>query len=165
MGLLFFHGLESGPHGQKFQMISSEYEELESPDFQNLDLDQRLLVAEEITRKRSGLTVIGSSFGGLVAARLYSHYPERFQSLILLAPALHTEAADVIARMPSAEHVTIIHGTQDTVVPFESSEHFCRKFDLPLVAVADGHRLAAAYSKEAIMKAVHDLYKRPKLPV
>ncbi|CUS47331.1 MAG: putative hydrolase of the alpha/beta superfamily [Idiomarinaceae bacterium HL-53] len=165
MGILFFHGLESGPHGQKFHMIASDYEELESPDFQNLDLEQRLLVAEEVTRNRTGLTVIGSSFGGLVAARLYSHYPERFQSLVLLAPALHTEAADVIARMPSAEQATVIHGTQDSVVPFEASERFCQKFYLPLVAVADGHRLAAPYSKEAIMKAVHNLYKRPRLPL
>ncbi|RTE86267.1 MULTISPECIES: alpha/beta fold hydrolase [Gammaproteobacteria] len=158
MSLFFFHGLESGPHGSKFQMISSEFPELVSPDFQNMDLNQRLLVAEEQTRGMSGMTIVGSSFGGLVAARLYSHYPERIENLVLLAPALHTEDANLIARMPSPNNCKVIHGTQDSVVPFEASERFCQKFDLPLVAVADEHRLAAPYSKEAIMAAVHELY-------
>src|SRR5690554_2941694 len=77
--LYFFHGLESGPHGQKYHLLKNEFPELESPDFQGMDLDQRLAKAEEITRGHYGLVLVGSSFGGLLAARLYNLYPERIR--------------------------------------------------------------------------------------
>lgn len=64
--LYFFHGLESGPHGQKYHLLKNEFPELESPDFQGMDLEQRLVKAEELTRGQHGLVLVGSSFGGLL---------------------------------------------------------------------------------------------------
>ncbi|MCC5855746.1 MAG: alpha/beta fold hydrolase [Idiomarina sp.] len=155
--LYFFHGLESGPHGQKYQLLKAEYAQLRSPDFQGMDLETRLLHAEANTRGTQNLVVIGSSFGGLVAARLYSAYPERFKGLVLLAPAVHTEEGDRIARMPDAQYVRVIQGQADDVVPHERVAAFCRRFDLPLMTVEDGHRLAESASQDAIVQAVREV--------
>lgn len=157
--LFFFHGLESGPHGSKYHLLKAVYPELHAPDFQGMDLAARLAHAEHETRGLSGVTLVGSSFGGLLAARLYSLYPERFKSLLLLAPAVHTEEGDRVNELPPAARVRVIHGDADEVVPHAKVAEFCKRFGLELITVADEHRLAAAGSQNMILSALAVIYR------
>lgn len=156
--LYFFHGLESGPHGQKYQLLKAQYPELISPDFQGMDLAARIAHAEFVTRDQHGLTLVGSSFGGLLAARFYSLYPERIKSLVLLAPAVHTEEGDRVHGLPPASHIRVLHGRDDEIVPFDKVAAFCQRFGLPLIEVDDRHRLASEASQRMILNCVADVY-------
>lgn len=156
--LYFFHGLESGPYGQKYQLLKKHYPELESPDFQGMDLAARIAHAEILTREQRGITLVGSSFGGLLAACMYSMYPERFKSLVLLAPALHTEVSERVEILPAAENIRVMHGRDDEVVPFDKVTQFFTRFHIPVIAVDDQHRLASAWSQQMILRCVADVY-------
>lgn len=158
--LYFFHGLESGPHGSKYRLMKQKYAELESPDFQHMDLNQRIARASKLTEGKTGLTLIGSSFGGLLAARLYSVFPERISNLLLLAPAVHTEEGDKVERMPHAANVRVLHGYNDEIVPYDKVAAFCQRFELPLTSVADSHRLSSEHSQQAILQLLAELYSR-----
>lgn len=135
--ILFFHGKESGPHGRKYQALSKALRVL-SPDFQGMDIAERLAVAEKLTEGAKDLVVVGSSYGGLLAALLYSKHPERFRNYLLLAPALLLDA-DSIERMPAG--AVVIHGRQDEIVPLDPTRAICEKFGVRFVEVDDQHSL------------------------
>lgn len=140
--ILFFHGKESGPFGTKYTALSKEFPQLKSPDFQGLDLEERIEKAEEYTREMENILVVGSSMGGLVASLLYKRCPDRFFSLVLCAPAFHWEEAKEISTVPWG--TTIVHGEKDSVVPYETSWKFASQFcpkTVRLVTTKDGHRL------------------------
>ena len=151
--LMFFHGLESGPHGAKYQLLSKAFGEVNSPDFQGMDLEQRLAHAEEITRGATGLTIVGSSFGGLVAALLYAQVPDRIHALVLLAPALHRDIADAVPALPP--HTVVIHGIHDDVVPLDEVRAFCQNRGVEVIEVDDGHRLLG--SMPLVIKKVRSI--------
>lgn len=138
--IFFFHGLESGPHGTKYRVLSRHFA-VESPDFRGLDIEARLEKAEDLTRNMDDLVVVGSSYGGLLTALLYSRNPERFHGYVLLAPALHLQTEELrVERAP--ENAVIIHGSRDDVVPMEStSSWMASTFSVPVVVVDDDHRL------------------------
>ncbi len=137
--IFFFHGLESGPIGTKSLRLQDAFD-IEAPDFEGMmDIQKRLEKAERITRDETDMIVVGSSFGGLLAALLYEKHPERFRSYVLMAPALYREAADEVDRMPDG--AVVIHGTHDDVVPMEDVRAFCEDFDVEFVEVDDDHRL------------------------
>lgn len=136
--VFFFHGKESGPYGRKYRALSERLS-VDAPDFQNTDIEERLRKAEFLTRHMTDIVVIGSSYGGLLAALLYSLHPERFKGYLLLAPALHLKESERIERVST--NAVVIHGREDEVVPFDTVKAFCRKFSLNLVTVDDTHRL------------------------
>lgn len=136
--IYFFHGLESGPIGTKYLRLSEDFE-VTSPDFQGMDIWERLEKAERETRGLSDLVVVGSSYGGLLAALLYSKHPERFRGYVLMAPALYREAADKVERMP--ENAVVIHGTHDEIVPIDPVRQKCAELGVEITEVDDNHRL------------------------
>ncbi len=97
--------------------------------------------------------LVGSSFGGLVAGLIATRHPELVKGMVLCAPAFHwKEAAEIKATVPT----TIIHGTQDTVVPIEHSQEFCECFpDVKMIKTEDDHRLDDSLS--AMLTAVQSL--------
>lgn len=138
--LMFFHGLESGPVGRKSEALRAHFGEVEAPDFRGLsDAGLRLARAVDATDGRRGV-IVGSSFGGLVAALLANAHPERVSGLVLMAPAVYPEFTRRIARLP--ENTQIIHGVQDSVVPFSVGETLAHEHGLRLYAPDDDHRLA-----------------------
>jgi pimeloyl-ACP methyl ester carboxylesterase len=140
MNLWFFHGLESGPHGSKYQNMVEDFGHVHAPDFRGMgDVQVRLAKAVEATEGQTGMILVGSSFGGLVASLLASQYPERVAGLLLLAPAVHLPDALKVVQVP--RNTWIIHGRQDDIVPLEAVELFAKEHDVPLTVVEDGHRL------------------------
>lgn len=143
MELMFFHGLESGPHGRKYEALKERFPDIVSPDFRGMrKVEERMAHAEKVTEGKKGLLLVGSSFGGLCAALLAHRHPERVAGYVLCAPAFHWDAAGEIESVP--EHGALVHGVGDDVVPIGFSEAFAAKHGFPLFPVDDGHRLSSS---------------------
>jgi alpha-beta hydrolase superfamily lysophospholipase len=143
MTLVFLHGLESGPHGSKYQALRDLDPQVLAPDCEGiLDLDARLAIVERELTGLNDLVLVGSSFGGLVATLFADRHPEQVRGYLLCAPALHLGHADVVTRVPKQAHV--LHGTRDDMVPIAASRRFCQRLRVPLHEVDDDHRLHAS---------------------
>jgi pimeloyl-ACP methyl ester carboxylesterase len=162
--IVFAQGLEGSPDGTKIQWLKSQGFEVIAPDGRGMVLADRLHELEVVTRC-GGLLLAGSSYGGLAAAWLAMQYPERFESLLLLAPALHHSEPPVadaaLLRAPAGLPTIVIHGVDDQVVPIDVSRRYCRASDasVELLEVEDGHRLTESLAE--ISDAVHRLLKGP----
>ncbi len=71
---------------------------------------------DEICKNHQELTLIGSSFGGLMATCYAMKHPEKVSRLILLAPALNFEGYQPPVEPLKIPTVLII-GKHDTVTP------------------------------------------------
>jgi len=152
MKILFLHGLESGPHGSKYQALKEMFGEVLSPDCSGVkDETERLkIIQEKISRETGPFLVVGSSMGGLMALLLQKHHPKQVAGLVLCAPAIHRPAATELD-LKNLPPTIVIHGTQDDVVPIEVSQPFGDR----LRKVEDNHRLSN--SMEEILRAVFEL--------
>lgn len=142
---IFLHGLDSSGSGTKGTFFSRRYPDMLRPDFHGT-LEERLMQLYGIIADRTGLAVVGSSFGGLMAARLASAHPARVRRLILLAPALNFHEYRAPIRPIEAETVLVI-GSGDTVTPPEivipAAEASCANLTVNLVD--DDHLLHHTY--------------------
>ena len=142
VGSIFLHGLESSGQGHKARLIGQLVPGLVCPDFTG-SLEERMGQLEPWLAEGSWM-VVGSSFGGLMAALWARANPTRVHRLILLAPALHRPDFDRTGP-PLAVPTLLVHGTADTVVPpVEVRDRASRAFsDLTVWWVDDDHRLTA----------------------
>jgi pimeloyl-ACP methyl ester carboxylesterase len=147
MTVIFCHGLESSPHGRKYQELVAAGLDVVSPDFQGQNLAARVATLLPVLRAHPGAVVVGSSYGGITALCAAVQYVEaggRLRGLLLCAPALgHAEApADAMRLYPPAPTV-IIHGRGDVVVPASVSEDFAAAHpEVRLELVDDEHTLS-----------------------
>jgi pimeloyl-ACP methyl ester carboxylesterase len=111
----FLHGLDSSGSGTKGRFFAANYPFVECPDFSG-ELENRMRQLEKICGKGSGLTFIGSSFGGLMATCFAIRYPGRVKALHLLAPALNFPGFSVPAHKIEV-NTTIVIGEFDDVTP------------------------------------------------
>ena len=112
---LFLHGLDSSIEGTKAQWFRHHFPGVRLQNYTG-DLDERLAQLEEQVAGLDRLILVGSSFGGLMAACFALRSPERCRRLVLLAPALnfvdfHPPAA------PIAVPTLVVTGAHDTVCP------------------------------------------------
>jgi pimeloyl-ACP methyl ester carboxylesterase len=85
-------------------------------DYQG-SLAERMNVLRKRLDGQENLILVGSSYGGLMAALFACASPERVRRLVLLAPALHlAEFAPCLDRK-IALPVSLYHGSFDDVVP------------------------------------------------
>src|SRR6056297_928494 len=152
MQILFLHGLESGPHGSKFQALTWMFGEVLAPDCTGVkDESQRLrIIQQTLDAEKEPVIVVGSSMGGLMALLLNQARPNRVAGMVLCAPAIHRPAAKNLD-FEKLHPTIVIHGTADTVVPFDCSSVFGKR----LIAVDDDHRLSN--SMPEILRAVFDM--------
>ena len=112
---LFLHGLDSSIEGTKAQWFRRHFPGVRLQNYTG-DLDERLAQLEAQVAGLERLVLVGSSFGGLMAACFALRSPERCRRLVLLAPALnfvdfHPPAA------PIAVPTLVVTGAHDTVCP------------------------------------------------
>ena len=114
---LFRHGLDSSIEGTKAQWFRRHFPGVRLQNYTG-DLAERLAQLEAQVAGLERLVLVGSSFGGLMAACFALRSPERCRRLVLLAPALNF--ADF---HPPAEPVSVptlvVTGAHDTVCPPE----------------------------------------------
>jgi pimeloyl-ACP methyl ester carboxylesterase len=112
---VFLHGLESSSGGVKARWFAERFPGVLSRDYTG-DLDERV---EQLTEQVAGsqdLILVGSSFGGLMAACFAARRPDRCRRLVLLAPALN-HAGYRPPSEPLDIETLVVTGTQDTVCP------------------------------------------------
>jgi pimeloyl-ACP methyl ester carboxylesterase len=144
--MIFLHGLESSSQTYKASVIRNSFPELIVPDFTG-PLEARMKALYPILGDKRDWTIVGSSFGGLMGAIFTCEHPDQVRKQVLLAPALMLpEFASFLGREPVSVPTTIIHGTQDTVVPLEEVREIAEKVFSNLIyhIVNDDHRLHIA---------------------
>ncbi len=147
MTVIFCHGLESTPHGRKYQALVAAGLDVVSPDFQGQDLAARAATLAPVLRATPDPVLVGSSYGGITALCAAIRFVEAggaLRGLVLCAPALARSEppADGMLLYPPAPTI-IIHGTGDTIVPPTVSQAFAAAHpDVQLVLVDDDHPLA-----------------------
>ncbi len=140
--IIYLHGLDSNSQTYKAALICAIYPDLITPDFTG-SLKERMRQLYPILGDESNWTLIGSSFGGLMAALFSTRHPAQVRKLILLAPALMLpEFAEHLPK-PITVPTILIHGRQDTVVPLNQITPLTEKVFQYLTyhIVDDDHRL------------------------
>lgn len=141
-GLWFFHGKESTPHGTKYKALAQVDSGFQSPDFQNMDLEERASKALKlVTACGPNQIIVGSSMGARTALDVMLYAPSNVYGCVLLAPAIHLDSYVFDEPGYTIKNTVVIHGTQDEIIPVDKVKEFCERFGLPLVLVDDDHRL------------------------
>ncbi|NLZ17690.1 MAG: alpha/beta hydrolase [Desulfobulbaceae bacterium] len=113
--LFFLHGLDSSSQGFKARWFREHFPQMCIHDYTG-SLASRLSQLAHHTQGIGRYILVGSSYGGLMAACHARLYPQQCAALILLAPALNFEAYQ-----PPPEKldlpVTLLAGEGDTVCP------------------------------------------------
>ncbi|MFO7569995.1 MAG: YqiA/YcfP family alpha/beta fold hydrolase [Smithellaceae bacterium] len=113
--LVFIHGLESTSRGTKGQYFHKHFPDMIIEDYTG-DFPTRMRKLEEVLAGQTNLVLVGSSYGGLMAARFALDHAECVRKLILIAPALMLEGFEDACRSKFTFPVLLYHGTRDDVV-------------------------------------------------
>lgn len=143
---IFLHGLESSSKGTKAVFLGDRYPEMKIPDFTGT-LSERMKSLYAILAEQSNIILIGSSFGGLMAAIFAMEYPDAVKRIVLLAPALNfPEFANCRIRPIDVPSWMFI-GRDDIVTPAEIVAPIAGKIftNLHYTEVDDDHRLARTF--------------------
>lgn len=116
MTRVFIHGLESSSQGVKGVFFRERYPDMIIEDFSG-PLEERMEKLNRLLEGREDLILVGSSFGGLMAAIYACEHEKRVKRLILLAPALHVPDFGRCRGRRVNIPVSLYHGRNDDVVP------------------------------------------------
>ena len=144
--LVWAHGLWGSPNGSKVTAVRESGIEVISPDFNEMELVDRVELLEK-TIQIGDVVLAGSSWGGLACALTAQKKPDKLKGLLLLAPALHYPETpndnpdNLIA--PEGIPVTIIHSKTDDIVPINASKDYVKRSgnNVNLIVVEDNHVL------------------------
>lgn len=160
--VVFSHGKESGPQGNKIRTLMLVAEHLGA---KTLSVNYREYPAEtmhdqdapgEAERRvaqlcatplpaHQKLILVGSSMGGYVS--MVASLPMQAHGLFLLAPAFYLPGYAVQEPTPNTPLVHIVHGWSDDVVPAQNSIRFAQNHRCELHLLNGDHRLNDALSK------------------
>lgn len=164
--IVFLHGLESGPGGhkptvlkQKHTVTAPELPTREAMAHLSRELSALpaeiaaapLRVAAEAVAAAKPDVVVGSSFGGGIAAALSGWGGP----LVLMAPA--AEKLFRVTSLPKRPgRVVVIHGRRDDIVPCDDSVRLAAQSecDVALWLVDDDHRLKASVDAGLMEEAI-----------
>jgi pimeloyl-ACP methyl ester carboxylesterase len=140
--LIYIHGSESDSNSGKARQFREWFPGMVTPDFTG-SFDERMSQLRMVLSAQAGWTLIGSSYGGLMATVFTLEHEDTVRKLVLLAPALAQEIAPLPRPGPISVPTILIHGTLDTVVPLEPVREIAERLfsNLTLFTVEDDHRL------------------------
>ncbi len=147
--IIYLHGLESTSQSGKARQFAGKFPGMVTPDFTG-SFEERMAQLMPILGDKTGWTIIGSSFGGLMGTVFTCEHPDQVRKLVLLAPALlRDHFASYLDLEPVSVPTVIIHGTEDDVVPLEPVREIAQKLftNLTYHVVDDGHRLHKAFDE------------------
>jgi pimeloyl-ACP methyl ester carboxylesterase len=145
---IFIHGLESNNQGTKAVYFRKNFPGMLTPNFPG-SLEERMTKLRSLLSGESGIILVGSSFGGLMASIFAMEDEPRVKRLVLLAPAINlmefTPYRDRTLQVP----VHIYHGRQDEVISLEDVQSVANLvFSHPAFhAVDDDHYLHKTFEK------------------
>jgi pimeloyl-ACP methyl ester carboxylesterase len=147
--LIYLHGSESTSQSGKARQFAGIFPGMITPDFTG-SFEERMKQLYSILGHETGWILIGSSFGGTMAAAFAQQHPEQVLKLILLAPALTLpEFASRADLKPVPVPTVVVHGTRDDLVPLAPVRALAEKYfpRLTYHVVDDGHRLHKAFEE------------------
>ena len=143
----FVHGLEGSSQGTKSRFFRKRYPHMIIEDYtgslkERMDKLRRILAGEE------DLVLVGSSYGGLMAAMYALEDESVIKRLILLAPALDLEEFVPYRSRKIAVPTILFHGRRDDVVPLGPVREVATRVfrDLKHYIVDDDHPLSGTFS-------------------
>ena len=152
----FVHGLEGSPQGSKARLFAEHFDAC-TPAMDTSDFESCVAVHAAMLRSFRPDVLVGSSFGGSVAAELLRRGDWRGPTLLLAQAALHYDPA---ARLPEGVRVWLVHGLRDDLVPPEQSRELARTGSaelVKLIEVDDDHPLRALVESQQLVSLVRDL--------
>ena len=140
--LIFIHGLMGSSEGVKAGLLREKFPNILIPNFTG-SLEERMESLHQVLGDIDGWIIIGSSFGGLMAAMYACENPQQVKKLILLAPALIWPDFAESPPEPISVPVEVFHGTEDELIPLEQLRELAEKvfIDLKFNEVEDDHGL------------------------
>lgn len=145
--IYFLHGLESSGNGTKGQYFATHFPEILRPDFTG-SLSSRLEQLEKLCNEAKNITLIGSSFGGLMASCFAAKNRERVSRLVLMAPALNFENYTPPTQ-PIKIPTLVVIGERDDVTPIDPVAALAQKTfsNLTLWISDDDHMLHNSFTR------------------
>lgn len=160
--IIYLHGSDSSSQSGKARQFAEKFQEMITPDFTG-SFEERMTQLYDVLGKEKNWTIIGSSYGGLMATVFASESPKQVRKLILLAPAILKDEngiyIDPVVGEPlqgNRKHLetisiptVIVHGNQDDVVPLGPVRKTVDELftDVEFIVVDDGHRLQKAFGE------------------
>lgn len=143
---VFIHGLDSSSRGTKAQYFREHYPEMLIEDFTGT-FQEKMEQLDRLLSGRTNLILVGSSYGGLMAALFALKNPERVHRLILLAPALNMPEFNPPPSVKLHLPVIIYHGINDELIPGDLLEITARRhfLNLDFHLVPDDHSLHGTF--------------------
>jgi pimeloyl-ACP methyl ester carboxylesterase len=145
---IFIHGLESNNQGTKAVYFRKNFPGMLTPNFPG-SLDERMTKLRALLSGKGEVTLVGSSFGGLMASIFTMENEPSVKRLILLAPAINLMEFSPYRDRKIQVPVHLYHGRQDEVIPLEDVEGVARQVFSALTfhAVDDDHYLHKTFEK------------------
>lgn len=143
----FIHGLESSSQGTKGHYFRVNYPDMIIEDYSG-SLTERMEKMESILDGKTDLILVGSSYGGLMAAIYACKHPDSVRRLILLAPALDLPAFKPYLTNRLSVSTVLYHGNHDDVVQPDRVREIANKIftDLRYCLVDDDHPLTSTFT-------------------
>ncbi len=107
------------------------------------DLGDRMDALSALLADKADLILVGSSYGGLMAAIFACEQEPRVKKLILLAPAVGLPAFEPFLGCRVSIPTAVFHGSRDELLPLESTRDICSRVfsHLTFTEVDDDHSL------------------------
>ncbi len=143
---IFIHGLDSSNQGTKSLFFREKCKDMTIPHFTGT-LDERMKSLTSVLYQESGIILVGSSFGGLMASIFAMENEERVERMILLAPAINLVEFTQYHSKKISVPVWLYHGHYDRVIPLSDVERVAKNVfsHLSFHAVEDDHYLHATF--------------------
>jgi pimeloyl-ACP methyl ester carboxylesterase len=140
--LIFIHGLLGSSQGAKATLLRGLYPDMLIPDFRGA-LEERMAALYELLGEERGWTIVGSSFGGLMAALFACQRPAQVRKLVLLAPALIWPDFASSPPAPISVPTIVYHGERDELLPLGAVRELAEGvfLELDFRVVDDDHGL------------------------
>ncbi|MCD6486071.1 MAG: alpha/beta fold hydrolase [Syntrophobacterales bacterium] len=144
---VFIHGLEGSSQGTKGTFFRKRYPDMIIEDYPG-SLEERMTRLRGTLTDKSDIVLVGSSYGGLMAAMYACDNEHRVKRLILLAPALNLEDFEPYLNREIKAPVILYHGSRDDVVPLKPVHGIASKIfqDLSHNVVDDNHPLSETFT-------------------
>ena len=113
------------------------------------DLPERMKKLTDILNGKTGIRLVGSSFGGLMGTLFTLENEPRVERLVLLAPAINLITEIEHTPQKIAVPVWLYHGIEDDVIPLRGVEKVARQMfsNLTFNEVEDDHFLHRTFKR------------------
>ena len=147
--VLFLHGLESRPGGQKPKYLEQKGYCVFNPALPKSSFEESIRIAQEVVDEECPDVIVGSSRGGAVALCI----EPRDANLVLIAPAWKRFYREHHAISVKSKCI-VLHSESDDIVDISDSIQLSDLAGTSLIKVGSCHRMNDSDALEGLLDAV-----------